>query len=244
MVKSINLRRICVIAIMLVCGCRSASTTSSTGINRVPYGVNRPAYTRSYGSPQQPYDDDPSMPSQDPQPDPPSIVPAPGYAEPEDTPPVPSAKKSRWNLVPSGLKFPSMSRSNNDIHQTGINSDRSLSKKTVKPNLSSAMTEQTVTSRYSDTANRTSLPPAPNSDDPIIPPPTFTEANGETSPSGNSMTPRYGLNSRTANSNRGFRRVQTPELDGIARPLTIQNQTAASAARTDADTPLLLPPGK
>ncbi|MEI8017821.1 MAG: hypothetical protein WCH39_06435, partial [Schlesneria sp.] len=65
-----------------------------------------------------------------PEPDPPSELPAPGYSEPS-SPPTPSAKKSRWNLNNAGLKFPSFTRPNNEVRQTGANSERTVSKTNI-----------------------------------------------------------------------------------------------------------------
>ena len=114
--------------LLFVVGCRSAS------VNRfptVPGWTGGPSFYRSYEKPAQPYDDQNSDQSTAPEPDPPSELPAPGYSEPS-SPPTPSAKKSRWNLNNAGLKFPSFTRPNNEVHQTGANSERAVSKSILK----------------------------------------------------------------------------------------------------------------
>ena len=237
MVKSLLSISLFSLGILLVCGCRSTVSTSAAGVNRVPYGVNRPSYTRPYGGSQQIYDDNSLMPSDAPQSDPSSI------------PPVPAAKKSRWNLVPSGLKFPSMSRSNSEISQTGVKSDRTSAKKYAKSSgaaktsrlQSDEFEEQTVTSRHSDFSNRRSATPSLPSDamdSPIIPPPTFTESNREVISPRPSVAPQYGANRRTASTYQGFK---TPALDSSVRPLP--KQVEPSTINSGDDLPLLLPPG-
>ena len=114
--------------LLLVVGCRSSSVYSSAP---VPGSAGGPSFYRSYEKSARPYDDLDSDQSQPPEPDPPSVLPAPGYSEPS-SPPTPSAKKSRWNLNNAGLKFPSFTRPNNEVHQTGANSERAVSKSILK----------------------------------------------------------------------------------------------------------------
>ena len=114
--------------LMLVVGCRSASVNSSPVATPVPRSVGGLPFYRSYEKPARPYDDVNSDQYQSPEPDPPSVLPAPGYSEP----PTPSAKKSRWNLNNAGLKFPSFSLPNKEVRQTGVNSERAVSKKSAK----------------------------------------------------------------------------------------------------------------
>ena len=117
--------------LMLVVGCRSASVNSSPVTTPVPGSAGGLPFYRSYEKPARPYDDVDSDQYQSPEPDPPSVLPAPGYSEPS-APPTPSAKKSRWNLNNAGLKFPSFSRPNKEVRQTGVNSERAASKKSAK----------------------------------------------------------------------------------------------------------------
>ena len=114
--------------LLLVVGCRSASVYSSAP---VPGSAGGKPFYRSYEQSARPYDDLNSDQSQPPEPDPPSVLPAPGYSEPS-SPPTPSAKKSRWNLNTAGLKFPSFTRPNNDVRQTGDISERTMPKTIAK----------------------------------------------------------------------------------------------------------------
>ncbi len=110
--------------LLLVVGCRSASVYSSAP---VPGSAGGLPFYRSYDKSARTYDDQDSDQGQPPEPDPPSVLPAPGYSEPS-APPTPSAKKSRWNLNNAGLKFPSFTRSNNEVRQTGVVSERAAPK--------------------------------------------------------------------------------------------------------------------
>ena len=125
--------------LLLVVGCRSSSVYSSAP---VPGSAGGPSFYRSYEKSARPYDDLDSDQSQPPEPDPPSVLPAPGYSEPS-SPPTPSAKKSRWNLNNAGLKFPSFTRPNNEVRQTGVISDRAFPK-TVTRKPSAAPKSQPV----------------------------------------------------------------------------------------------------
>lgn len=114
--------------LLVVVGCRSASVYSPA---QVPGSAGGPSFYRSYEKSTRPYDDLNSDQSQPPEPDPPSVLPAPGYSEPS-TPPTPSAKKSRWNLNNAGLKLPSFSRPNSEVRQTGVVSERAVPKSVAK----------------------------------------------------------------------------------------------------------------
>ncbi len=141
---------------LLVVGCRSASLNSSPVVTPTPGSAGGPSFYRSYEKSAKPYDDGDSDQYESPQPDPPSVLPAPGYSEPS-SPPTPSAKKSRWNLNNAGLKFPTFSRPNTDVRQTGVNSSSVTSKKSVKslPTVPKAepsdLEEEVVSSRFTPT---------------------------------------------------------------------------------------------
>jgi hypothetical protein len=122
--------------LLFVVGCRSASVNTSRPIPGMSGG---PSYYRSYGKPAPSYDDQDAEQSQPPSPEPPSVLPAPGYSEP----PTPSAKKSRWNLNNAGLKFPSFTRMNSEVRQTGVNSERTVPK-TIDKSESAAPKSQTA----------------------------------------------------------------------------------------------------
>ena len=118
-----------VAGLLLVAGCRSASVNSLPA--PYPGSAGGPAFYRSYEKPGRAYDDLNSDQYQSPQPDPPSVLPAPGSSDPS-IPPTPSAKKSRWNLNNAGVKFPSLVRPNSDVRQTGNNSERIVHKVNAK----------------------------------------------------------------------------------------------------------------
>ena len=104
-------------SLILVTGCRSASVNSSSSANPIPSGNGSSQMYR-------PYSEDTYQP-QAPQPMPPAVLPTPGYTDPAtpDVPPPPSAQKSRWNFVPSNLKFPSLNRLPQKVDQTAANTD-------------------------------------------------------------------------------------------------------------------------
>ena len=138
--------------LLLVVGCRSASVNSSRVVTPAPGSANGPSFYRSFEKTARPYDDEDGDQYQSPQPDPPSVLPAPGYSEPSSPPP--SAKKSRWNLNNAGLKFPSFSRPNDDVRQTGVKSSSTTLNKSLKsvftaPNAEPAdVEEEVVSSRF------------------------------------------------------------------------------------------------
>ena len=260
MVTLFNAQRLCAVAVvtLLLCGCRSASVTSSSGVGRVPAGIGGNSYARPYGKAGQPYDEEyRSFQSPSPLPDPTGIAPVPGYSEPEDTPvpPTPSAKKSRWNLVPPGLK-PSLSRSQGDVHQTGVDSERGFSKKTPKSgslNRSAEMntprlSEETVGSRSAGRSIRNNVAESESydssiSETPILPPPPVNQANEDRSSAKTGAASRYAMKGFSPGLPRDFRARPLPSLDPVARPLPVQNEGEASAAAADGEMPLLLPPG-
>lgn len=213
------------IVAIVICGCRSASIRPSGGAIKIPFGMGGIPSPPLYGQPQQAYDDDPQNQSLPSQAKPPSILPAPAASEVEDTPAVPSAKKSRWNLVPSGLRFSSTPRSS-DVRQTGIKSDRNVSNTTskqVSPATTdeSDFTEEIVGSRHS----------------------------GASSGPASSQSPAYRSRAfespidSSPNSNRGFRSSSSPSLDTVARPLAAPGTAGPYRSTWDDDTPVLLPPG-
>jgi hypothetical protein len=132
MVTLFDVQRLCAIAVAVVifCGCRSASVNSSAGVTR-PFANGWPSYSRPYGS-ARPYQR--NMPSDDSQngsdsvpvyesPTPDSDLSAP---RPSDTPlpPSPEAKKSRWNLKAPSSKLSSTTRNNSQVNHTGSKSER------------------------------------------------------------------------------------------------------------------------
>ena len=230
---------ICTIAILMlgVCGCRSVSKNPSGGVNRIPFGMTGMPSARLSGKPQHDYDDDPenqSLPSQAP-----SVLPAPGVSEAEDTPPIPSAKKSRWNLVPSGLKFSSNTKFT-DVRQTGVKSDRNAAKTSpqISPttNDEDVLTEETVVSRYSGASSRSAISQPSNDSSGISQSPVYRSA------AANRGT-RSGIRNFSTDTGRGLRSRAVPTLDATARPLSNPNSTEPSGSLWDEDTPVLLPPG-
>ena len=169
MASNLNVQRIgttvVLTGVLLVTGCHSAS------VNPAPASGGTPPFFRSYDRTPRSYDDsNDSYQSPSPEPMPPAILPAPGYSEP-NVPPSPSAKKSRWNPVPSGFKFQSK-RQNSDVHQTGAKIDRGFSstlgkERSVAPYLhdqSHDFVEETVQSRFSVAPTDSALSPPPSFD--------------------------------------------------------------------------------
>lgn len=236
------------IVILVVCGCRSVSTISAGRAIRVPFGMGGSFAARPKEMPQKEYDDDPENQSLPSQSDAPGVLPAPGASEAEDTPPVPSAKKSRWNLVPSGLKFPSTTRLS-EVLQTGIKSDRGASKtiskqETISKQDSPAVTEEVVGSRSSAASRKPTYPLSPSSpnrsnlsESSLHPSPLDAPADQNRSATTESSTAsRYEIH-------RGLGNRTSPLLDPIARPLSNPNPAESPRYSSDEDSPVLLPPG-
>ena len=210
------------LAILLFCGCRSANRFSSFGVNRTPYGSG-PTLVRPYGRAPQSYDDNtPSGDGLTPQSEPSDILPAPAYSDPESptSAPTPSAKKSKWNLIPSGNKISSSMRRNTDIDQTAVKSDRIAS-----------------SNRASKGSETTPILPAPSSDE------TFNEDASSSFSLKKSTVSADSANSPQSDWNRGSRARSGPALDPVAKPLPTPNQFNSPAMTSDAEMPLLLPPG-
>ena len=162
-------------SLLLAAGCRSAS------VNPAPTSSGLTPFFRSFDRPPRPpVEDTRSYPSPTPGSMAPAILPAPGYSEPsepleQEVPPPPSAKKSKWNFLPSGLKLSSNSLTNKHVHQTAakaenssrtkfdkLDSSNSLTRST--PSNSETLTEETVQSRFASTGNGPTLSaPEPNS---------------------------------------------------------------------------------
>ena len=250
------------LAILLFCGCRSANRFSSFGVNRTPYGSG-PTLVRPYGRAPQSYDDNtPSGDGLTPQSEPSDILPAPAYSDPESptSAPTPSAKKSKWNLIPSGNKISSSMRRNTDIDQTAVKSDRIASSNRASKgsetsparSASSGVMVETVGSRYSarSTGMRRSSSTPTNtivSETPILPAPSSEETFNEDASSSFSLK-KSTISADSANSpqsdwNRGSRARSGPALDPVAKPLPTPNQFNSPAMTSDAEMPLLLPPG-
>ena len=159
-IKIIDAHRICFIAVgmglLLSAGCRSSSITSRSSSD--PTGGS--SFFRSFERPSR--ESREAVPSDGelvPVPDPSFVPPVPGSSEPFYPPapvPSPSAKRSRWSLVPSGLRNSSTVKSGDSINQTSVTGERVLSGKgarttttAVHPsNESQGLQEQAVTSRF------------------------------------------------------------------------------------------------
>jgi len=184
-----------VTTLLIASGCRSASVNSNSGLNSSPgVGPFAPFY-RSFERSPQPVDENSSPSGLEPVP--PSVLPPPGYSEPEvppepPIPPSPSAKKSKWNLIPSSFKFPSLTRQNNQINQTGSKSfDRPVREKRDEvASIATSVRDQdedlkteTVSARVTVRSRRCELAPPTASESEIIitPGPSASRVEDDTS---------------------------------------------------------------
>ena len=247
--------------LLLSSGCRSASVNTNSGSSGVSSPISALPFYRSFQQTPPSYDgNNGNHQSPLPQPEPPSVLPAPGYSEPE-LPPSPSAKKSRWNLVPSGFKFPSGTRPNSDVRQSGTRSDRGYPTKlsTIKSHSDGAndsrddVVEETVSSRFIAKPD-VSLHSSPQPIKPVVIRPSNRTLTPEIAVPDNetpsdvvategSIKTRYGEISRRPGLNSGLRPRLTPISINPAnestelKPITIPNSEQGG------EMPLLLPPG-
>ncbi len=246
--------------LLLSSGCRSASVNSNSGSSGLSSPISAPPFYRSFQQTYPSYDgNNGNHQTPLPQPEPPSVLPVPGYSEPE-LPPSPSAKKSRWNLVPSGFKFPSSARQNSDVRQSGTQSKREYPTKlsTIKSRPDEAndsrddVVEETVSSRFDtkpDVILHSSLQPIksvairPSNRMPTreiaVP---VNETPFDVSTEGSIKT-RYGEISRRPGLNAGLRprltplSINAPNESNEPKPITIPSSEPGG------EMPLLLPPG-
>ncbi len=209
-----------VTSLMLVSGCRSAAVDSGSSLNSSPTPVGVPPFYRSFERSTPAYND--GDPNQMVPNAPPAILPVPGYSEPgfppEPTvvPPAPSVQKSKWNRLPSGLKFPSWNRPHNEVRQTAAKPD----------NLGSS-------ANSGKTAAVATAPTPPEADDAVVEEPF---ARPRLSPRiRRRVTPSTGSEAMTG-ADRSAPKSNTGDM--IAPP-----QTAPNLSSPTDGTPLLLPPG-
>lgn len=262
---------------VLLCGCRNATWKTSAGYLKSP----RSHADRMYSSPNssnpsafddanasellppdpyeamgQPYNGDRSTsPSFAPNPKSPSSlkeseVPAP--PAPSD-PPVPTTKKQRWNLIPSGFKRPSSTKYVPEDQSSQSKVDRRWPGKLAKSNVTDAhefksdSPQETVLSREQFSTRSRSLQDF-NADsipeNPPLPSPVASESM-EAAPAASSnrsnAASRYQANNYFKNTPRSFR--PGPSLDSVPRPVNVPEPSESLNDGSTADMPLLLPPG-
>jgi|GEM_PF-4503445 len=246
-IKIIDAHRICFIAVgmglLLSAGCRSSSIASRSSSDP----TSGSSYFRSFERPSResreavPYDGELV-----PVPDPSFVPPVPGSSEPVYPPapvPSPSAKRSRWGLVPSGLKNSSTVKSGNSINQTSVTGDRGSSGKgaratttAVHPsNESQGLQEQAVTSRFAG-GSASSLPVSKYATESGTEGrryrPAVTRAKPSFDPDRDDPFPAESIP-------RSLPMSSTPSHQDLPN----QHQGDLSSARPAADPPILLPPG-
>jgi hypothetical protein len=250
-IKIIDAHRICAIAIgmglLLSSGCRSSSIASRSSSD--PTGGS--SYFRSFDrSSRQTRDAVPSDGELVPVPDPSFVPPVPGFSEPVYPPapvPSPSAKRSRWGLIPSGLKNSSTMKSGDSINQTSVTGERGLSGKgarttttVVHPsNESQGLQEQPVSSRFAG-GSSSSLPVSKYATEPEAEGRRYraavTRAKPSFDPDRDELFPAESI---PRSIPRSLPTSSTPSIQDIPS----QHQGDLNLARPAADPPILLPPG-
>ncbi len=236
-----------VTSLMIASGCRSAAVNSGSTNNGSAGSVGSPPFYRSFERSPRPYDDSYDSPGSS---NPPSILPVPGASESE-VPPPPSAQRSKWDLIRSGFKMPSMSRQTNQVNQTAAKTtDQGLAQKSEKRGSlvptsqeeNNDLEEQVVLPRSSVKSQVANLAPPVSMETPA------SESNEIESDDIPVVTPRLRapINTRYGviqpwPSNRSLSRIQANNPD--------RHESSSSANTVEADTtvstgevPLLLPP--
>lgn len=247
MIKIINAHHIYIIAVgmglLLSGGCRSSSITSRSSSD--PTGGS--SYFRSFERPSResreavPYDGELV-----PVPDPSFVPPVPGASDPFYPPPPvpsPSAKRSRWSLVPSGLKNSSIVKSGNGINQTSVTGERGSFGKGARATTtavhpsdeSPGLQEQAVTSRFAG-GSSSSLPVS-----------KYATESGSASrrdrPAVTRAKPSFDPDRDDPFPAQSIPRSLPMTSTTATQDLPSQHQGDLNLARPAADPPILLPPG-
>ena len=246
-IKISDAHRICAIVIgmglLLSAGCRSSSISSSSSSD--PTGGS--SYFRSFDrSPRPTREAVPTDGELVPVPDPSFVPPVPGSSEPvyPSAPvPSPSVKRSRWGLVPSGLKNSPTVKSGDSINQTSVTGERGLSGKRARTNTtavhpsneSQGPQEQAVNSRFAG-ASSSPLPVSKYATESGTEGrryrPAVTRARPSFDPDRDDPFPAESLP-------RSLPMSASPSTRDLPSP----HQGDLNLARPAADPPILLPPG-
>lgn len=262
--------------LVLACGgCRNASWKTQAGYLKNPRSTPAPTYSNPdtsgelpppapsfseqyranpYESPDRPYiGDESSAPPLAPHPDAPSVLSIPGTRDANESslPPTPTAKKSRWNLIPSGFKRPASSKYVPESQTSDAKVDRKWPGKLTKPSASgrnetnAGSFDEAVTSRHQkwnrSTSSATESGTPEDADTATSLPAESDEASTPVQPrTSAAANPRCQANNYFKNPTRSFR--SSPPLDPVPHPIAAPTRTVESNQSVDADMPLLLPP--